>query len=83
MRMAERLEIEWRDRSSRLMENQGQLAVDDWSLGGAVLALTHAFLRKKKSEDLGRWKTVVGRAGLGSSVGMVVISTYYLVKRRT
>lgn len=84
MRMAGRSEIEWRDRSWRLMENQGQLAVDDWSLGGAVLALTQAFLRKKKSEDLGRWKTVVGRAGIGSSVGMVgyFISTY-LVKRRT
>jgi len=84
MRMAGRSEIEWRDRSWRLMENQGQLAVDDWSLGGVVLALTYMSLGKRKSEDLGRWKTVVGRAGIGSSIGMMGYFTWtYLVKRRT
>ncbi|KAN0071486.1 hypothetical protein V8E54_010082 [Elaphomyces granulatus] len=91
MRMAGRSEIEWKDRSWRLMENQGQLAVDDWSLGGAVLALTYSFLtltysslRKKNLKQLG-WKTVLGRAGIGSTAGMVgyFVSKYLLVKRRT
>ncbi|KAF5023138.1 hypothetical protein F66182_4794, partial [Fusarium sp. NRRL 66182] len=34
-RMRGREEIEWRDRSWRLLENQGQLETDDWTLVGA------------------------------------------------
>ncbi|CAH0029296.1 unnamed protein product [Clonostachys rhizophaga] len=40
-----REEIEWRDRSWRLLENEGQLETDDWTYAGmvagpAVLAAT-------------------------------------------
>ncbi len=33
-RMWGRTEIEWQDRSWRLLENRGQVETDDWTLGG-------------------------------------------------
>src|SRR2546429_3700254 len=36
-RMHGREHIEWADRSWRLLENKGQVEVDDWSFGGAVI----------------------------------------------
>ncbi|KAK8135899.1 hypothetical protein PG984_003839 [Apiospora sp. TS-2023a] len=37
-RMWGREEIEWQDRSWRLLEHQGQLETDDWTYGGMVAA---------------------------------------------
>lgn len=71
-RMFGREDIEWRDRSWRLLENAGQKEVDDWSLvgtvGGSVAALPQigreAALRAKVAR-------VMGGAGLGSLMGVV------------
>ena len=36
-RMWNREEIEWKDRAWRLLENKGQVEVDDWGVGGMAL----------------------------------------------
>lgn len=67
--MKGKTEIEWKDRSWRLLENRGQLAVDDWSAIG-MLAGMGTLTFKTQPISLG-WKEVVGRAGLGSLAGVV------------
>lgn len=69
-RMWGRQQIEWQDRSWRLMENQGQVEVDDWSLSGAALGVAAVVLRRQKGETLG-WRRLTGGAGLGS-IGVVL-----------
>lgn len=63
-RMRGREEIEWQDRSWRLLENRGQVETDDWTAGGvlagAVAGGTAYGLRG-----------AVGGVGLGSVAGMV------------
>ncbi|EME43761.1 hypothetical protein DOTSEDRAFT_71564 [Dothistroma septosporum NZE10] len=72
MRMNGREEIEWKDRSWRLMENKGQIEVDDWSLVGTV-AGTLAAARRGASQEVGRariWR-LAGGAGAGSMFGVL------------
>ncbi|MCJ1256292.1 hypothetical protein MMC24_004113 [Lignoscripta atroalba] len=69
-RMWGREEIEWRDRSWRLLENQGQMEVDDWSLAGAVLGAVAVTMSTRRGE-LRRWRRVVGGAGIGSMAGVM------------
>ncbi|KAI0537780.1 hypothetical protein GGR58DRAFT_470254 [Xylaria digitata] len=64
-RMWGREEIEWQDRSWRLMENEGQLETDDWTYGGMVAGLAATALLKR---PVG-WVTVVGSVGAGSVAG--------------
>ncbi|KAL3444157.1 hypothetical protein BJX65DRAFT_174846 [Aspergillus insuetus] len=66
-RMWGRKEIEWKDRSWRLMNHKGQVAVDDWSQVGGVLG---AGLGATRVHVLG-WRGVLGAAGVGSLVGVV------------
>lgn len=68
-RMWGRERIEWQDRSWRLLENRGQLAVDDWSLGGTVLGVVGMALRRQTGDLLG-WRSVMGGAGLGNIAGV-------------
>jgi hypothetical protein len=74
-RMWGREEIEWKDRSWRLMNHKGQVAVDDWSQVGGVLG---AGLGATRVRVLG-WRGVVGAAGVGSLVGVVGCLGYGLV----
>jgi len=67
IRMWGREEIEWKDRAWRLCENEGQMGVDNWSLGGMGVGAASAGLGMRA---LG-WKGVVGGAALGSIVGTV------------
>ncbi|KAF6819165.1 hypothetical protein CSOJ01_01550 [Colletotrichum sojae] len=72
-RMQGREDIEWRDRSWRLLANEGQVETDDWTVGGTVAGLV----------GLGVWRqaggaaagagvrVVAGAAGVGSVVGTV------------
>lgn len=66
-RMYGRQEIEWQDRSWRLLENRGQVETDDWTVAGAVVG---ALVAGRAARGLG-WRGVVGGAGLGSVGGMV------------
>lgn len=69
-RMWGREEIEWSDRSWRLLENEGQKEVDDWSLAGTVAgALVTA--RRTTASQAGRGLQMLGGSGAGSMVGVV------------
>ncbi|KAL0943700.1 uncharacterized protein CTRU02_201587 [Colletotrichum truncatum] len=73
-RMRGREDIEWRDRSWRLMENRGQLETDDWTYGGAAAGLVAFGVWQRaaaKGAAVGGWRVVAGAAGLGSVVGTV------------
>ncbi len=62
-----REEIEWKDRSWRLMESKGQLETDDWTYGGMVAGLAATALFKR---PLGL-VAAVGSVGTGSAVGVL------------
>jgi hypothetical protein len=71
-RMRGREDIEWRDRSWRLLENRGQVETDDWCLGGAVIGLgtTAAMMASGRTPSLGI-RGLIGGPGLGSAVGVL------------
>ncbi|KAL6879249.1 hypothetical protein J3F83DRAFT_711980 [Trichoderma novae-zelandiae] len=73
-RMWGREPIEWRDRSWRLLENRGQLELDDWTYGGMGAALLATGLMRVGGAGgparLG-WRGVAGAAGMGSVGGMI------------
>ncbi|PVH77184.1 hypothetical protein DL98DRAFT_517496 [Cadophora sp. DSE1049] len=66
MQMRGKEEIEWRDRSWRLLENQGQLECDDWTYPAMVAGGLAAATQRSV---LG-WKGVIGGIGAGSVLGM-------------
>ncbi|KAI8633078.1 hypothetical protein F5Y19DRAFT_287338 [Xylariaceae sp. FL1651] len=66
-RMWGREEIEWKDRSWRLMENEGQLETDDWTYGGMAAGLMATALLKRPIS----WVAIVGSVGTGSLVGVL------------
>ncbi|KAA8651359.1 hypothetical protein EYZ11_000941 [Aspergillus tanneri] len=71
MRMRGREEIEWKDRSWALLENKGQVKVDNWSQPGMVLGAAAVALRKAKAMGNGGWRGILGGAGIGSLIGTV------------
>ncbi|KAM3444700.1 hypothetical protein NHJ13734_001202 [Beauveria thailandica] len=83
VRMWGRDDIEWRDRSWRLLESKGQLETDDWTYGGmgAATATALVMARARAGAKAGKlpaaaaavlgWRGVVGAAGLGSVGGMM------------
>jgi Protein of unknown function (DUF1757) len=60
--------IEWADRSWRLLENRGQVELDDWSYGGAVLGAAGVLFSASGLNTLG-WRGALGGSGLGSLLG--------------
>lgn len=64
-RMYGKESIEWNDRSWRLLENQGQVEVDDWSYGGAAVGMARTAVG-----GLRGWRPLLGGAGLGSLAGV-------------
>lgn len=72
-RMYGREEIEWQDRSWRILENRGQLETDDWSLAGTALGAAWV-ARRDAGSVLGRSTRTLrlaGGAGIGSLVGVL------------
>jgi hypothetical protein len=61
-RMWGREEIEWQDRSWRLLGNKGQVECDDWTYGGMAAGLVGG---------VKGLRGVIGGLGIGSVVGMV------------
>ncbi len=82
-RMYGREEIEWADRSWRLLENRGQVEVDGWSVVGAVAGAVGVLLGERRARaarlgtgngtGVGRALVIrgVGGAGIGASAGVV------------
>ena len=71
LRMRGREEIEWQDRSWRLLENKHQVEVDDFSLPGVVWGAAAASLIKPRGLPL-TWHRVVGGAAVGSMAEVVM-----------
>lgn len=76
--MRGKTDIEWKDRSWRLLENEGQKEVDDFAsvgfIGGAIAALRSQAFRQVQQ---GRWIRLVGGAAVGELLGV----TGYMVWR--
>ncbi|MCJ1403736.1 hypothetical protein MMC11_006959 [Xylographa trunciseda] len=70
-RMWGREEIEWQDRSWRLLENKGQMEVDTWGLMGAGVGAVAGIWGRKGLVERGLWKGIAGGAGVGTMVGVV------------
>ncbi|KAH8908319.1 hypothetical protein BR93DRAFT_966396 [Coniochaeta sp. PMI_546] len=69
-RMRGREEIEWKDRSWRLLWNRGQKEVDDWLVAGAVLGAAGVVVARRELRGLGA-RAVIGGMGLGGLAGML------------
>lgn len=65
VRMWDQEEIQWKDRSWRILENKGQMECDNWTYGGMFGGLLWSGLN---SDALG-WRGLVGRVGFGSALG--------------
>lgn len=70
-RMWGREEIEWQDRAWRLLENEGQMSTDDWSLEGMAIGVILAILTARRGMIAikNRPLAIVGAAGVGSLIG--------------
>ncbi|TEY78218.1 hypothetical protein BOTCAL_0051g00360 [Botryotinia calthae] len=66
-RMYGRTEIEYQDRSWRLLESKGQMESDDWMYGGMLVGA----LWKFKSGYLVDWRVRVGSISAGSAIGVL------------
>ena len=64
IRMRSQEEIQWKDRSWRLLENKNQVEVDDWTYPGMALGLASA----AAAREVG-WRGLMGRVGVGSMLG--------------
>lgn len=65
-RMWGREQIEWQDRSWRLLANKGQVECDDWTYSGMGVGLLGGLSQR----GLG-WRGIAGGVGVGSVMGMV------------
>ncbi|KAF2463495.1 uncharacterized protein BDR25DRAFT_108961 [Lindgomyces ingoldianus] len=71
-RMRGREEIEWKDRSWRLIENKGQVEQDWWTLEGAVVGVITGVLAARRGKmPVGIGKAVLSGAGLGMASGFL------------
>lgn len=66
IRMWGREDIEWRDRAWRLLENKGQVEVDDWGLVGTVVGGLGVLARRGVG-----WRMAVGGLGMGNTAGVL------------
>jgi hypothetical protein len=89
-RMWGREEMEWKDRSWRLMENRKQLELDDWTFGVMSLSLLPAVTKGGKYSVRGMVEGVaigsalgmIGGVGLGSLLGLAGYMVWrYGIKR--
>lgn len=78
-------EIEWKDRSWRLMENRSQRETDNWLIGGSVAGVSTALLMARRGRlplALSTFNTTMGGAAIGSFAGMAgFIISQPLLKR--
>ncbi|KAJ5199941.1 hypothetical protein N7491_009261 [Penicillium cf. griseofulvum] len=63
-------DIEWKDRSWRLLNNHGQVTIDNWSETAAVLGAVAVAVSQSSGARLGGWRGLVGGAGMGSLIGI-------------
>ncbi|KAI0703754.1 hypothetical protein BC835DRAFT_902331 [Cytidiella melzeri] len=73
--MRGREDIEWRDRSWRLLRNKGQVDADDWiglgALAGLAVVVSPPVTRRYGGIAGLGWRGVLGGAAVGSVAGML------------
>lgn len=72
-RMWSREEIEWQDRSWRLLEHRGQLKTNDWTYGGMAAGAAAAAGVVRPGPP---WVGVLGAVSIGSLVGVTARMGY-------
>ena len=79
IRMFGREEIEWQDRSWRLLANKYQEEVDDWTVPGTLLGATAAAVRGARPLT---WRSVMGGAGVGSLTALGALMVWRVAVRK-
>lgn len=74
-RMYGREEIEWKDRSWRLLESRGQNQTDEWSAAGMVGGAVGG-VAVGRSVGVAAYRAAVGGAGAGSVLGVVAMMAW-------
>ena len=75
-------EVEWQDRSWRLLENQGEVRTDWETVGAAgVGALAGAAAARRGTVALGVGRGALGGAGLGLGSGVLFMVGTFVVGR--
>lgn len=74
-RMYGREEIEWKDRSWRLLESRGQNQADEWSAAGMVGGAMGGVV-VGRSVGVVTYRAVVGGAGMGSVLGVMAMMAW-------
>lgn len=70
-RMRGRKDIEWKDRSWRVLENEGEVDTDWVTVGGAGAGAVAALVAVRRGMvSSGVWQAVLGGTGVGMSVGV-------------
>ncbi|KAL8676587.1 MAG: hypothetical protein Q9186_006903 [Xanthomendoza sp. 1 TL-2023] len=72
MKMWGREEIEWQDRSWRILANKGQNREDDWSLGGIALGAVGLGITARRGGGLAKWQSLWRATAGGAAVGSVM-----------
>ncbi|KAI4118240.1 MAG: hypothetical protein LQ338_007433 [Usnochroma carphineum] len=74
-RMWGREDIEWKDRSWRILANKTQNREDDWSFGGMILGAAGVGIAARRgggfTAGIPMWEAVVGGAAAGSVLGTI------------
>jgi hypothetical protein len=73
--------IEWRDRSYRLLANQPQEEVDNWTLAGSALGGI-ATVARGTTTGPGAWKMVLGGIGAGNLLALGSLMLWRLAVRK-
>ncbi len=63
-------EIQWKDRTWRILENKGQLEVDDWTYSAIAAGTIAMAARPALRMGLPAWQAFSGAVGLASLGGM-------------
>ncbi|KAF2873066.1 hypothetical protein BDV95DRAFT_568697 [Massariosphaeria phaeospora] len=70
-RMRGKEEIEWQDRSWRILENKGEVNTDWWTIDGAAIgAVAGVFLARGGRLPMSVTRSAVGGAGIGMNAGV-------------
>lgn len=70
-RMHGKEEVEWQDRSWRLLENKGEVQTDWWSFDGAAVgAVAGALAARRGKMPVGLATATLGGAGVGMNAGV-------------
>lgn len=82
-RMRGKEDIEWKDRSWRILANQGEVQTDWVTLGGAGAGAAAAVLAARRGRvDASMSRTILGGAGIGMATGVPYMIASFVAGRK-